>query len=155
MKITTHIDSSLAEAVVDIFSPDSRQALRLHAAVAAAEHPGAAVLVGTRGTDATILDPTDVLRFHTRGKHVYAHTADGQWRIKPRLKDVHHWVEAHPFVQINQSEIVNLRHVTRLDLSLAGTIQLRLSDSTLCYVSRRSLSAVKKALGLTTTERND
>ena len=51
-------------------------------------------------------------------------------------------------MRISHSEIVNLKKVTALDLSLTGTIRMTLSDVTACYVSRRYVKKIKEALGL-------
>ena len=49
---------------------------------------------------------------------------------------------------MSHSEIVNLRQVTGLDLSLTGTIRMTLRGGTACYVSRRYVKKIKEALGL-------
>ena len=57
-------------------------------------------------------------------------------------------LDRHTFVRISNSEIVNLRKVAALDLSLTGTIRLKLTDGTVCYASRRYVKKIKEALGL-------
>ena len=54
----------------------------------------------------------------------------------------------HAFVRISHSEIVNLRKITALDLSLTGTIRITLAGGTVCYASRRYVKKIKEALGL-------
>ena len=43
---------------------------------------------------------------------------------------------------------MNLKKVTALDLSLAGTIRMTLAGGGVCYVSRRYVKKIKEALGL-------
>ncbi len=57
-------------------------------------------------------------------------------------------LEAWRFARISHSEIVNLRQVTALDLTLTGTIRITLSDGTVCYASRRYVKRIKEVLGL-------
>ena len=52
------------------------------------------------------------------------------------------------FVRISHSEIVNLRRVKRLDLSLSGTICMELSNGTTAFVSRRYVAKIKEILGI-------
>lgn len=53
------------------------------------------------------------------------------------------------FVRVSHSEIVNLKQVTALDLSWAGTIQMTLcGGAAVCWVSRRYVPKIKEALGL-------
>lgn len=53
------------------------------------------------------------------------------------------------FVRISHSEIVNLKQVTALDLSLAGTIKMTLAGgAAVCWVSRRYVPRIRQALGL-------
>ena len=52
------------------------------------------------------------------------------------------------FVRISHSEIVNLRKVTALDLSLTGTIRMTLTGGVTVYVSRRYVKKMKEVLGL-------
>ena len=47
------------------------------------------------------------------------------------------------------SEIVNVKQVAALDLSLAGTIKMTLAGgAAVCWVSRRYVPKIKQALGL-------
>jgi len=43
---------------------------------------------------------------------------------------------------------VNLKKVTALDLSLAGTIRMTLGGTVTTYVSRRYVKKIKQAIGL-------
>ena len=51
-------------------------------------------------------------------------------------------------MRISNSEIVNLKKVTSLDLSLTGTIRMTLNGSVTAYVSRRYVKKIKQAIGL-------
>lgn len=105
-------------------------------------------LLGFRGDEITALEPADVLRFYGADKAIFAQTEGGEYRVRERLYELEEVLDPRRFVRISQSELVNLKKVTALDLSLTGTIKMTLSGGTVCWVSRRNVKNIKKALGL-------
>lgn len=105
-------------------------------------------LLGYQGEEITALEPGDILRFYGADKSVFAQTAAGEYRVRERLYELEEVLDPRQFVRISQSELVNLRKVTGLDLSLSGTIKMTLSGGVVCWVSRRNVKNIKKALGL-------
>lgn len=105
-------------------------------------------ILGTDGDTAVLLAPGDVARFFTRGKSVAAQTSAGVWEVDQRIYELERRLPQNLFVRINQGELVNLDYVDHLDLSLTGTIGLVMTDGTRSFVSRRSLPAFKRALGI-------
>ena len=53
-----------------------------------------------------------------------------------------------PFARISSSELVNVRMVTGMDFSLAGTIRISLKGGVTTYVSRRHVAEIKKLFDL-------
>lgn len=92
----------------------------------------------------------DILRFYAADKGVFAQLSDGQiCTVRLRLYELEEQLDRHTFVRISQSEIVNLKQVTALDLSLTGTIKMTLAGgAAICYASRRYVKKIKQALGL-------
>lgn len=104
---------------------------------------------GWRGEEAIPLALAEVLRFCAEQKEVLARRLDGEYLIKLRLYELEERLNPADFVRISHSEIVNLRQVTALDLSLAGTIKMTLAGgAAICWVSRRYVPKIKEALGL-------
>ena len=69
--------------------------------------------------------------------------------MKLRLYELEERLDPGAFVRISHSEIVNLKQVTALDLSLAGTIKMTLAGgAAVCWVSRRYVPRIRQALGL-------
>ena len=89
-----------------------------------------------------------ILRCFAQDKGVKAQTAEGVYDLRERLYELEARLDRHTFVRISHSEIVNLRKVTALDLSLTGTIKMTLAEGVVCYVSRRYVKRIKEALGL-------
>lgn len=88
------------------------------------------------------------MRFYAEDKAVFAQTGQGRFAVKLRLYELEERLDRHTFARISQSEIVNLKQVTALNLRLSGTIQMTLTGGTVCYVSRRYVKKIKEALGL-------
>lgn len=106
-------------------------------------------ITGWQGDRAALLEQGDILRFYGADKAVFAQTAAGEFRVKERLYELEEKLDRHSFVRISQSEIVNLRQVTALDLTLTGTIKMTLArGGAVCWVSRRYVKKIKEALGL-------
>ena len=124
------------------------QVARLQAFVRTIDQPHPTRLVGVRGAEARVLHLREVMRFFTADKKVFAHTGDGDWQVRARMHELESVLPANEFIRINQGEIVNLAAVKRLDLSTSASIGLSLADGTRCFVSRRSLPAFRRALGI-------
>lgn len=100
------------------------------------------------GERAVLLEPEDILRFYTDGRWVAAQTTKETYCVRLRLYELEERLDEHQFVRISNSEMVNLKHVTALDLSLAGTIRMTLDGPVSTYVSRRYVKRIKQAIGL-------
>lgn len=112
------------------------------------EHGRPAAITGWQGSQAALLASEDILRFFAEGKNVYVQTAADKYTVRQRLYELEEQLDRHRFVRISHSEIVNLSHVTGLDLSINGTIRMTLTGDVTCFVSRRSLKKIKQALNL-------
>ena len=75
-------------------------------------------------------------------------TAEKIYTVRLRLYELEERLDPHTFVRISNSEILNLKKITAMDLSLTGTIRITLEDGTSTYVSRRYVKKIKDALGL-------
>ena len=108
-----------------------------------------APLTGWQGDRAVLLDPGSLVRIYAQDKGVFAQDSAGQvYALKLRLYELEERLDGRSFVRVSNSEIVNLKQVTALDLSLSGTIKLTLTGGGVSWVSRRSVKNIKKALGL-------
>ncbi len=112
------------------------------------EHGRPTAVTGWQGDRAALLPPEDILRFFADGKTVSAQTVQDTFTVRHRLYELEEQLDRHKFVRISHSEIVNLSHVTGLDLSINGTIRMTLTGGVVCFVSRRSLKKIKQALNL-------
>ena len=79
---------------------------------------------------------------------VYAVTDEGEYQLRLRLYELENRLDKGSFVRISNSEIINLKRVKGFDLSLAGTICVRLTNGMVTYVSRRYVARIKQVLGI-------
>ena len=70
------------------------------------------------------------------------------YQLRLRLYELERRLPGDRFVRVSHSEIVNLRKVTALDLSLTGTIRMTLTGGVTVYVSRRYVKKIREVLGL-------
>ena len=144
MKVDIRIDPGCGEAKVTITAP----ALTDEVKALAARLEGGAALIGWDGDTAVPLSEADILRCYGEEKGVKVQTIGAVYDLKERLYELEARLDRHTFVRISHSEIVNLRKVTALDLSLTGTIRIALTGGTVCYVSRRYVKKIKETLDL-------
>lgn len=148
MKVEIRIVPEREEPAVVLETPAmTAQAEELAARIAALAPEPPTLWQGDR---AVRCPAADILRFYTADKGVLAQLADGRvCTVRLRLYELEERLDGHAFVRISQSEIVNLKRVTALDLSLSGTIKITLAGSAaVCYASRRYVKKIKQALGL-------
>ena len=106
-------------------------------------------LPARQGEQVVLLEPADIYRIYAQGQQVLARLAEGTAVLRFRLYELEERLDPGVFVRISHSEIVNLKQVTALDLSLAGTIKMTLAGgAAVCWVSRRYVPKIKQALGL-------
>lgn len=116
------------------------------------EDISAFVNVGIAGTDfrgEKIMVPTrDILRIYTENQRVMVQDAKGIYSTQEKLYELENRLDEGQFFRISKSEIVNLKKIRRLDMSITGTIKVILSDGTETYTSRRNVTKLKQILGI-------
>lgn len=145
MDVKVRIDPAAPGLSVTITAPAMTDEVRTLAARLSHQD---ALLMAWDGEAAVPLRGEDILRCYGEDKGVRVQTAAGSYDLRERLYELEGKLDRHTFVRISHSEIVNLKKVTALDLSLTGTIRMTLAGDTVCYVSRRYVKKIKEALGL-------
>lgn len=145
MDVKVRIDPAAPVLSVTITAPAMTDEVR---ALAARLSNRDALLMAWDGETAIPLRAEDILRCYGEDKGVKVQTLRGVYDLRERLYELEGRLDRHTFVRISHSEIVNLKKVTALDLSLTGTIRITLAGDTVCYVSRRYVKKIKEALDL-------
>lgn len=107
---------------------------------------------GITGTDfrgeKVILPLREILRFYSENQKVMARDENGVYSIQEKLYELEERLDKGQFFRISKSEIVNLKKIKRLDMSITGTIKVILTDGTETYTSRRNVTKLKQCLGI-------
>lgn len=106
------------------------------------------LLVQRQNGDKVFLNEKEVISFFSEGQKVYARTAEETYITSKKLYELENELNGKLFFRISKSEIINLKQIQKLDLSLSGTIRVMLKDGSETYTSRRTVSKLKKALGV-------
>lgn len=146
MKVEIRIDADCREPEVIIVTDKMTGEVKALADRLSAETPK--VITGFKDDAAEILEQCDILRIFAEGGRVLALTDRGEFRLRLRLYELEEKLDKGKFVRISNSEIINLKKVSRFDLSLSGTICVAMCDGTVTYVSRRYVSKIKQVLGI-------
>lgn len=95
-----------------------------------------------------LLEPGEISRVYAQGQQVLARTAEGELVLRARLYELEERLAGAGFLRVSHSELVNFNKVKNLDLSMAGTISLRLEGGESAFVSRRYMGKIKTYLGI-------
>ena len=88
----------------------------------------------------------EILSAYSEGQRVIVLTGDGRYVVQKKLYELETELGDTNFIRISKSEIVNVRKIRSLDMSITGTIKLVLKTGYETYVSRRNVAKIKEKL---------
>ena len=88
----------------------------------------------------------EILSAFSEGQRVIVLTGDGRYVVQKKLYELEQDLGDTNFIRISKSEIVNIRKIRSLDLSITGTIRLVMKTGYETYVSRRNVAKIKEKL---------
>ena len=144
IKIDTNVDEPEALITTDRMTDEVNRVVDF----ISKNSDAATVITGIKGEKVELLEQEALIRIYAEDGKVFAKTDESLYQLKLRLYELEERLDSGLFVRISNSEIVNLKKVTSLDLSFVGTICMELSNGEVSYVSRRYVSKIKKLLGL-------
>lgn len=149
MKISIKINPQISEPVVQIETAEiTDEVKRIRQLIQELDSTGMpSQIIGYQEGLAKPIPLNQIIRIYSDQKQVWVQISTGIWRIRQRLKEIELLLPAKYFIRINQGEIVNIHSIESMDLSLAGSIGLKLIDGTKCFVARRSLKEFKQKFG--------
>lgn len=92
------------------------------------------------------IDVAEILRIYTANQKVYIQTSEAEYLIKYRLYELEDLLDSKRFLRISNSEIVNIKKISNIDLNIIGKICIHLSGNIQTYASRRYIPKIKKSL---------
>lgn len=101
--------------------------------------------VDERGNVCTV-KPSEVISFFAEGQKVFALKDDGKYSVSFKLYELEEEYEKLFFIRISKSELVNVKKIKSLDLSLTGTIKVIMKNGYETYTSRRNVTRLKNIL---------
>ena len=146
MQIEIILDESCREPKLVLYA--SRMTGELTELINRLSEDGARQIAAWNEDRVELLPPEDVVRLYAERQKVYLETDRARYTLRARLYEAEARLDKRMFARISVGEIVNLRKVKSLDLSAAGTIQIRLSNGVTTWVSRRHMADLKKTLGI-------
>ena len=149
MKVGINIDRSVEEVEVLITAQEqSRTVNALYEHIVEFDKKSLETLTAYKDDIAKIVNVADVFRIYTGNQKVYIQTHQGEYAIRYRLYELEAALDKKQFLRISNSEIVNIKKIRDIDLSIIGRICIRFEDNTQTYVSRRYIPKIKKSLGI-------
>ena len=106
------------------------------------------LITGLKDEKLEVLEINELIQIYASDGKVFALNPNGKYLLKLRLYEVEKRLPTNQFVRISNSEIINLKNVKNFDLSITGTICVKLSNGNTTYVSRRYVAKIKKILGI-------
>ncbi|VQJ83229.1 response regulator [Streptococcus pneumoniae] len=88
-----------------------------------------------------------IQRFYIENRKVLAETASQTYSIDLRLYQILKLLPTN-FIQISQSEIINIDSISHLKLTPNGLVEIFLKNESFTYSSRRYLKTIKEKLEL-------
>jgi len=147
MRVRLRIDKNFEEPEIQICNDVLTSRIKQ-----LAEDISAFVNEGITGTDfrgeKVMLPIRNILRFYTENQKVMVQDGKEVYSTQEKLYELEERLDAGQFFRISKSEIVNLKKIKRLDMSVTGTIKVILADGTETYTSRRNVTKLKQCLGI-------
>ena len=146
MKVQLYIDEKFSEEKVIIEAPALSDAIQqlMNFAQQLGKNK---VIRAKKEEEIYLLDTAEIQRVYIENRQVWAETATGNYLLGLPLYQV---LELLPtdFLQISQSEIINIKQIDHLKLTGSGLIQIAMKNGLITYSSRRYLKAIKEKLQL-------
>ncbi len=146
MDVEVKIDAGQQEMRIVIYAPALTDEVTGLVRRLGGEAP--AFIAGYRDGLVSLLAHDDIVRVFTETPRVNVQTVQGTYGVKNRLYEIEAMLDSRQFVRISNTDLVNLKKIKHLDVSLSGTIRVSLEGGIEAFVSRRYMAGIKQRLGL-------
>ncbi|PED05976.1 MULTISPECIES: LytTR family DNA-binding domain-containing protein [Bacillus] len=146
MKFEVSIDPSYKEPKIIILTDKMTDEISDIMKRLSETHMDSLAVFSERGVE--IVECKDIIRIYTEKQKVFLQTAAGIYPVRSRLYELEEKLNSQFFVRISNSEIVNIKMITNMDISMTGTIGVSLTGNIKTYASRRYVSKIKKLFGI-------
>lgn len=146
MKIEIKIDHSCKEPRIIVVTDNMTE--EIHHMISKLSDSSPQMIAGFKDDKLELIEPSTIIRIYANSGRVFAVTEQGEYTLRMRLYELEERLDKKLFVRISNSEIIHLKKVKNFDLSIAGTICVKLSNNMSAYVSRRYVTKIKQILGV-------
>lgn len=102
-------------------------------------------IVGRRGSDLHLFEPSEVIAFEADREVVYLRTAQARFYANHNLKELEQRLPSPPFRRVHRKTIINCDHIRRISPLSSKRWQLTMSNGMEVVVSKRMTGALRKA----------
>ncbi len=149
MKIGVSIDPTAEEIEVQITAEERNKTVNeIVDLLSDYDKKKLTTLTAYKGDRAYLIEICDIIRIYAANQKVYIQTAQEEFVVKYRLYELENLLNKKQFLRISNSEIVNIKKIQNIDLSLVGVICIHFSEKNRTFVSRRYIPKIKKSLGI-------
>ena len=103
-------------------------------------------IIGNKNNKIYFIDLDRITCFFSKDKYNYMRTKKDIYRVKYKMYELEEMLEQKGFVRISNSCIININQVECFDISILGTVLVKLKDNTQESVSKRNITQVKQLL---------
>jgi DNA-binding LytR/AlgR family response regulator len=113
-------------------------------AAAPAESASPRKIVGRRGSDLYLLDPSEIVAFHAEGELVHVVTATQRYLSDHSLKALEEKLDRPRFRRIHRATIINTDHIRRISPLSSKRWLLKMSNGFEAVVSKRLAGSIRE-----------
>ena len=143
MKISLFIDKD-ADERIEIYAHERNDLIEQIEALVCSREVN---IVGYKDGEIIPLAQDRIFRIFVEENKVYASTDSGKYQLKFRLYQLEEML-ANTFIKINQSALVNKKHIRKFSSSWGGSLIVELNNGETDCISRRQTNHVMKRMGI-------
>lgn len=93
-----------------------------------------------------VLSPGEIVSVYAEGQKVMVRGERELYTVQKKLYELESELSDRHFIRISKSELINIRKIKCLDLSITGTIKVIMKNDYETFVSRRNVARIKERL---------
>ncbi|MCI9448026.1 MAG: LytTR family transcriptional regulator [Lachnospiraceae bacterium] len=148
MKVECKISADYKEPFAVLHLNRMTQAMAGIISMLEKEEADSQTVVATKEHKTYFIKPEDISLVRTEGRGIVCYDKrKNRYVLDKPLYELEHMLDLH-FVRISKSAIVNIGHISHVEASLNGTMELVMKNGITDYISRSFRKAFKERLGL-------
>lgn len=146
IKIKTNISNEFKETSITINTPELSDKIQKIIKYIEDINLIPKQIIANKNNQIYFINLDEIICFFSKNKCIYARTQNDIYKLKYKLYELDNMFNQKNFIRISNSCIVNINQVEYFDISILGTIIVKLKDGTKENVSKRNISTIMKLL---------